>query len=144
MAANVVSAYNMGVGKKNGGKHWTRNEVDKRQKAAEKIKRKKVTLTAPSYIKNDIAAYKVWQQKSKQAKDLELLDDLCSEVLGKYCMIESQIEKALDKLDIELFEKLSRLSLQYANKLGFTPEAMARLAKKKAEKEVDPNADLFD
>jgi phage terminase small subunit len=38
----------------------------------------------------------------------------------------------------------ARLILQYSDKLGLNANARARLAKRIADEEQDPNADLFD
>ena len=101
---------------------------------------------------------------------LAILDDLDSEMLAIYCSALSRREAlnalcrelmpAMEKTSdagnrLAMIEKLDGLMaklqshektlLSYADKLGMTPEARARLARKRAtqETEKDPDADLF-
>lgn len=140
----VVRFDKMQVGHKGEGKHWTKEEVQKRTAAAQETKRKtKVKLSAPKWLKEDKEAMKLWRKIIKDSKEIDLFDNLDATVLATYCKLEREKEKAARGDDIAKFEKLSRTSLTYAKALGLTPEARARLAKKKAEKRDDPNADLF-
>ena len=146
MPTNVVSIENMHVGKKGGGKHWTKAEIERRRQAAEGLKRKKAKPPkAPEYIKNDPEAFAIWKRIIRDTKDLDLLDSLDAETLATYCALEVSKQKALAAGDYKIFEGLAKTALQYAKSLGLTPEARARLAKKRADAaEADPNADLFE
>jgi len=146
MPTNVVSIENMQVGKKGGGKHWTKAEVERRRQAVEGLKRKKAKPPKPpEYIKNDPEAFAIWKRIIKDTKDLDLLDSLDADTLATYCALEVSKKKALTKGNLKAFESLAKTALQYAKSLGLTPEARARLAKKRADAvEGDPNADLFE
>lgn len=155
-----VSAENMAVGKKNSGKHWTRAEVDARQAAADAAKRKtRVVLTMPDWLSAD--AQTIWKKVRRQAAGLEILDNLDAEMLAIYCdalakykVISQQIEfgatdengQPLPQEDlIKSAQAWARLAAGYAEKLGFTPAARARLAKKKADDllKVNPFDEAF-
>lgn len=142
---NIVSADRMQVGHKGGGKHWTKREVAKRQAAAQKTQRKgPIKLTAPEWLKSDLTAYRIWRQVVKDAQEIELLDNLDANTLATYCKLEAAKEQAATEGDVKQFDKLAKTALLYAKSLGLTPEARARLAKRRAEEEPDPNADLFE
>lgn len=141
----VVSASKMKVGRKSDGKHWTKAEVEARRAAAETMKRKTpVKLKPPAWLKEDLAAYRIWSAILRDARDLELLDNLDASALATYCKLESEKEAAVKAGDTRLFDRLAKTSLAYARSLGLTPDARARLAKKKADATNDPNAELFD
>lgn len=143
----VVDISKMQVGEKGKGKHWTKREVEARKAAAKKTARKKlVRLKPPAWLKDDPAAFKIWKGVLKGLKDVELLDALDAHALATYCKLEAEKAEVLkkDNMDLVRFERLSSLSLSYAKSLGLTPESRARLARKRAEGEKDPNADLFD
>lgn len=146
MPANVVTFDKMTVGSKGGGKHWTKAEVERRRMAAQGLQRKKAKPPkAPSWVKNDLQVYALWQQVIKNAKDLDLFDSLDANALATYCVLEVEKARAADAGDMKTFERLARTSLQYAKTLGLTPEARARIAKKRADADLgDPNADLFE
>lgn len=135
--------------------------------------REALSIVPPSYVaKGDRAALRYWTQVLDRlaAANVELLDDLDSEVLGLYCSMLSrrdQTHKTFRRLareskrqDIDVQQLLDmtaemqeldkqlrsqeRLILQYADRLGLTPAGRAGLAKKRAaEAEDDPDADLF-
>lgn len=141
---NIVTFDKMQVGKKGEGKHWTKKEVESRKKAAQGLKRKgAIKLIPPVHIKNDLNAYAIWEKAIKDAKDLELLDKLDTRTLATWCKLQADMDKAIYDDDVLLHEKLSRTALTYAKTLGFTAESRAKLAKKKADKVIDPNAEMF-
>lgn len=139
----IVTADKMAVGHKGKGKHWTKKQVNGRQTAADKLKRKgQVKLTAPEWLKDDLDAFRIWTQILRDSEGIELLDNLDANTLATYCKLEAQKMKAVS--DVALFDKLAKTALLYAKALGLTPEARARLAKKMADEEPDPNAKLFE
>ena len=148
MPTQTVSAKVMNVGKKGGGKHWTAAEVAARQEAAEEIKRKKkVELKPPSGMSDE--AKKIWNKKIKEASGVDLLDVLDEESLVGYC--EAYVEyQTFMKMPIKtlgthkVMQSYLRIIAQYADKLGFTPAARARLIKKRAEKKTDKFGEEFD
>lgn len=150
MPANVVTFDKMQVGHKGKGKHWTKAEVERRKAAAQLVSRQKPRAPKPpAWIKrgkvvNDPEVYAIWQKVVRDAKELDLLDTLDANTLATYCKLEVEKERAIQAGNVALFDRLAKTSLSYAKALGLTPEARARLAKKRADEEVDPNADLFE
>lgn len=141
----VVAAGKMQVGSKGKGGHWTRQQVENRQAAAQKMKRKTpAKLEPPQWVNDDLAVFRIWSAIIKNAKDLDLLDNLDANALATYCKLEAEKERAVKRGDMKLFDKLAKTSLPYAKSLGLTPDGRARLAKAVAEHGKDPNADLFD
>jgi P27 family predicted phage terminase small subunit len=138
----------MGTRKERGGKNWTREELEARTMAAEKITRtKKVRLKPPGWLGDE--ARMVWKRIVRQTKDLELLDCLDENMLAVYCDITVQyslLSRSLVKTveDTKSQQALARLMGQYADKLGLTPSGRARLAKKVADKVLDEFGNEFD
>ena len=127
-------------------------------------------MEKPAIMTKNAAASRYWQKVLERMEGLVILDDLDSEMLAIYCSALSRREalnalcrelmSAMEKTSdagnrLAMIEKLDGLMaklqshektlLSYADKLGMTPEARARLARKRAaqEAEKDPDADLF-
>ena len=137
MPRKAVAAATMAVGKKGGGKHWTDAEVEKRKRAAESLTRATVTITCPTWLPKDARA--VWDKSIADAAELELLDNLDSNQLAAYCITVAEYQYYAQKSGKDIDESrfmlaLSKELLAYADKLGFTPQARARLAQKRAAK----------
>ncbi len=154
MATKTVAAETMGIGKKDGGKHWTAAEVAARQQAAAKLKRKDQTkLKPPAWIASNKDVLAVWNAKLEQVAGLkaanELLDVLDTEMLAMYCHAYVQYQVVVAKAtktpdDLREMQAWSRIVKDYAEKLGFTPSARARLVKKIADKGKDKFGSKFD
>lgn len=150
MPTKTVSAATMEIGKKGGGKHWTQAEVEARQQAADKVKRKKVIINPPDWLKNSKDALAEWEKIMNDVKDIDLLDNLDSQMLAVYCdalvqyrLVTVRSPKSTD--DIKELQAWARIISSYADKLGFTPGARARLIKKHAdEKKKDKFGSKFD
>lgn len=157
MPTKHVSADVMDVGRKGGGKHWTKKEIEARQAADEMVTRKtRVNMRAPIWLGDE--AKEVWKKVRKKAAGMDLLDNLDAEVLAMYCDAVVQYQDAqknfrdkppLEAIDrnqaIRNIQSWSRLVLTYAEKLGFTPTGRARLVKKRADELVnDKFGDEFD
>lgn len=151
----------MQVGQKGGGKHWTKDEVEKREAAAKKLQRKKPAgLKMPPWL--DDQAKAVWKKTISAMKGFDILDKVDEDVLATYCdavarhkelseMIREKgytVYNAAGSLAEAPWVKsqlsYARVMMQYADKLGLNANARARLAKKMADEGDDPNADLFD
>jgi len=151
----------MQIGKKGGGKHWTKKEVEARKNAAAKLTRKKkVNLKMPEWL--DEAAQAVWKKTLRDMKEFDILDKVDEDVLAAYCdavarhkelsqMIKEKGYTVLNAAGslveapwVKTQLSYARLIVQYSDKLGLNANARARLAKRIADEEVDPNADLFD
>lgn len=159
--AGVVDFKKMQSGSKGSGKHWTKEEIEKRASAASSFKRKKpVKLRMPDWLNEDAA--KVWKKTLKDMKEFEILDKVDEDMLAAYCDTVAKYKDANEKIDgagytvmgamgseivnptVKVAQSYLRLMLQYSEKLGLTANARARLAKKMADGAGDPNADLFD
>jgi phage terminase small subunit len=152
MPTKAVSAETMAVGAKGGGKHWTAAEVAARQAAAQALAREKAAkLVPPRWLSKK--AREVWFEKLKQVAGLkaanELLDLLDTEMLAVYCDAYVQYQDCAAKHiklvdDVRELQAWTRILAAYAEKLGFTPSARARLVKKIADKGADRFGKKFD
>src|SRR5574340_369700 len=157
MPTNHVSADKLSVRGKSGGKHWTKSEVESRKRAADGMQRKKrVMLRIPDWLSPE--AQKVWHRVRRQIVGLNLLDNLDAEMLAIYCdavanyqMTTTQLVIENDKGEMVSNEEVikaaqawSRIIAAYADKLGFTPAARARLVKRKADEIQDDFGAAFD
>lgn len=133
-------------------------------------RREAVSLEPPRNIASGNAgALKYWETILARLDGLELLDALDTEVLALYCdmlarrdqtrALFKRLSQRAKRRDVSTAEIISitdemtglnrqlqsqeRLILQYADRLGLTPASRAGLARKKAEPEDDPYADLF-
>jgi P27 family predicted phage terminase small subunit len=148
MPTKAVSVATMEVGKKGKGKHWTKAQVSAREEAAKTLQRAEpIPLKPPSWL--SAKAKKIWEKKLKETQGVELLDVLDEESLAVYCdsfVKYEEISKAkiLTLDDHKTMQAYSRIIAQYADKLGFTPAARARLIKKRADEKPDPFGREFD
>jgi phage terminase small subunit len=91
----------------------------------------------------------VWYWAVDQAKDVRLFDNLDTETLAVYCnaIVECRHVALMKRHNAERVREHQawvRIIAQYADKLGFTPAARARLAKKRAEEVPDEFGKKFD
>jgi phage terminase small subunit len=145
----VVSDQVMQVGKKGGGKHWTDAEITARKAVAEELLRDgPVELVAPTWLSS--TARTIWDQAIADASETKHLDNLDAEFLAIYCDAVAQYRKHATKkrrtvADIGIQQSWARIVAQYADKLGFTPSARARLIKRGADKKLkDEFGEKFD
>ena len=156
----LVSYDKMQVGHKGDGKHWTKDEVEKREQAARSLKRKsKVKLKMPAWLCDE--AKKVWRKTIKEMAEFEVLDNVDAEALAVYCDAVYHYQEANDKIHrdgytvmgaggtevvspyVRAAQSYARIILQYSDKLGLNANARARLAKKRADAPEDPHASMF-
>jgi phage terminase small subunit len=148
MPPRTVAAKTMGVGKKNGGKHWTAQEKAAREAAAKAFERvDTAALQPPIWLSRD--ARKVWDKKITEIAGLhggkDMLDALDSENLALFCDGVMKYQKIsnkrrLTKDDHRILQTYWRRILESSEKLGFTPDARTRLIKKRAD---EPPKDEF-
>jgi len=148
MPARTVAVKTMGVGKKNGGKHWTSKQKSAREDAAKAFEREdSAGIAPPIWISTDALA--IWTKKVAEIAGLhggkDMLDALDSEILGLFCEGVSKYQKLsnkkyLTKVDHRILQTYMRRILEYAERLGFTPDARTRLIKKRAD---EPPKDEF-
>ncbi len=147
MPTKHVAAPTMEIGKKGRGKHWTAAEVEARAQAAASLKRDQVVLRPPRWLGKE--ARRIWDKVLKDAAGLDLFDNLDRDTLAIYCdavvkykELSKQAHK--DVSDIKALQAWSRIIAQYADKLGLTPAARARLVKKRADGKLDEFGKEFD
>lgn len=155
----IVSFDKMEIGKKGGGKHWTKKEVEARKISAEKIKPKKRRLKIPEWLNDE--AKKVWKKTIKDMQEFEILESVDENMLAAYCDAITKYKYFTNKAenekvqisengkeDVSAYVKgaqsYMRLIMQYSDKLGLSPNGRARLAKKIAEKELNEVEKEFD
>jgi len=141
MPARTVSAKTMGVGKKNGGKHWTAKEKSAREDAAKAFEREDSASIAPPIWVSE-SAREIWDKKIKEIAGLsggkDMLDTLDSEILALFCEGVANYKKIsnkkyLSKDDHRILQTYMRRILEYSERLGFTPDARSRLIKRGAD-----------
>lgn len=138
-------------------KHLTNAERAARQQAEGELHRKKrPQLRCPKWLDQD--ARNIFEATKKRLKGLQLLDNADVELLGIYCDAVAKYREASKRLthageegslvndeDVKNCQSWARLISAYAEKMGLTPTARARLAKRKAEREPDdPLEQLLD
>ncbi|MBO5256876.1 MAG: P27 family phage terminase small subunit [Clostridia bacterium] len=138
--------------------HLSNEELEERERQEGAFRREKVEIRMPESLSNDITGQQVWSQTLNDADTFGIFDNLDSETLGSYCSIVSRItslrKKYLSALNghrknadvLELSKELRLLEasqLNYAGKLGLTPESRVRLAQKLVPPETDPDDDLY-
>ena len=157
----VVNIDKMGVGKKKGGKNWTKQEVAARAKAAERVTREKqIGLRMPDWLNDE--AQKVWKKTVRDLRGFDILDKIDEDILSIYCDTVARYRECTAHIEehgymtvnvqgtetinayVRAQQGYRQSILQYSEKLGITAEARARLAKKIAKEEVDRVAELFD
>jgi len=161
MGNQVIDFSKMQIGRKGGGKHWTKKEVEARQRAASKMTRpKKKTLKMPAWLDDEAKA--VWKKTIRDMKDFDVLDKVDEDVLAAYCDAVARHKELSETIRkqgytvvnaqgniveapwVKMQLSYARVIVQYSDKLGLNANARARLARKIAQEETDPNADLFD
>ena len=129
-------------------KHRTLAEIEKRKAAAEKMARAEVKLKIPAFLKNRACdpALKIWKEVTKEGLEIGLFDNVDSRVLADWCRYQALLEEELARSfpDNKKIDRLGKLALSYAEKLGLTPTARARLVVKQANnKEEDETLDVM-
>lgn len=134
-------------------KHLTNSEKESRSGAeAGMTRRTRVTLKMPRWLSAE--AQGIWKDIRKKVRGLELLDNLDTEMLGIYCDLNAKYRAASQMLSqgsqfvgedgkpliitdemIKQTQAWARVIVMYAEKLGISPTARARLAKRRAERE---------
>ena len=120
-------------------KHLTRAELKARQGAEGELRRKKrVVLHVPKWL--DPEARKIFEVTRRRLKGLQILDPADTDLLALYSDAVHRYQKMMEVLgpesdakDIAAAQAWSRLALSYAEKLGISASARARLARRKAE-----------
>lgn len=138
MPTPAFSAKVISFNRQNGiGKHRTAAEIKAREDAAKKMTRKEVKLKIPTFLKTRACApaLKIWKELVKEGMEINLFDNVDSRVLADFCRYQALLEEELERSfpDGKKIDRLGKLALSYAEKLGLTPTARARLAVKRAD-----------
>lgn len=138
--------------------HLSAEELEERARKENALRRENVEIRMPESLSNDIIGQQIWAKTLNDADTFGIFDNLDSETLGSYCSIVSRItslrKKYISALNghrknadvLELSKELRLLEasqLNYAGKLGLTPESRVRLAQKLVPPETDPDDDLY-
>ncbi|MCQ2439586.1 MAG: P27 family phage terminase small subunit [Oscillospiraceae bacterium] len=142
----------------NTSKHWTKAELEARA-AGESAMAPVRAFTAklPRILSGDKAAASYWRAITKKMGGLGILDDLDADVLSVYCSALSRRDAIdatcrdmlqriaeVDNLEVrlEMFKSIDQVMgklqksegviLQYADKLGLTPDSRNRLSRRAA------------
>lgn len=147
MPTPALSAKVMMFNRQNGiGKHRTAAEMKARQDAAEKLTRKEVKLKVPAFLKTRACApaLKIWKEVVKEGLEISLFDNVDARVLADFCRYQALLEEELEKTfpNGKNIDRLGKLALSYAEKLGLTPTARARLAVKRANQSDEVKEEL--
>ena len=136
--------------KEGGAKHWTRAQLDAREKAAAQAKRKKPkSINAPKSLSKE--GLKIWNRVMASVKGIDLLDNMDTELLEAYCEtvakareLSSRPNDKMSTDDVKAYQAYIRLQKSLANELGLSPASRARLVKKKADQIEDEFGKQFD
>jgi P27 family predicted phage terminase small subunit len=113
-------------------------------------------MRVPEWLSDE--ARRIWRRVLRQTTEVELLNNLSSDMLAIYCDALVKYRQASTGLvitnddgeevardeAIKAVQAWARLIAQYADKLGFTPVGQARLVKKKADEILDEFSSEFD
>ena len=147
MPTPAFSAKVISFNRQNGiGKHRTAAEIKAREAAAEKLTRKEVKLKVPAFLKTRACApaLKIWKEVVKEGMDISLFDNVDNRILADYCRYQALLEEELERNfpSGKEIDRLGKLTLAYAEKLGLTPTARARLAVKRANQSDEVKEEL--
>ncbi|WP_238886440.1 P27 family phage terminase small subunit [Clostridium sp. YIM B02551] len=98
-----------------GKKHLTKAEIEERKKNEIKVGEKK--LICPSYVKNDVLAYKKWKEIIKIYKDIDFVSSGDVGLLARYCMTHSEYLNLCDTRN-----KLNSVNCDWSKYEGQFPE----------------------
>ncbi len=131
-------------------KHLTKTERESRERAeAGLVSERQAYLRAPAWLSKE--ARVVFQNTKRRLRHYDLLEVVDIDLLALYADAVARYQAAVKDLTpaaevktIQAAQAWSRISLAYADKLGFSQTARARLARKKAQAEpVDPLEQLL-
>lgn len=127
-------------------KHLTKAEKEARQEAEAALESgKAVYLPAPKWLSEE--ARKVFEATKGRLKSFNLLEPvdidllaMYADAVAKYLRFSKTLSEKSNVREIQTVQAWSRIALTYADKLGFSQTARARLARRKAQDDapVDP------
>lgn len=118
------------------GKHYTLSEINARRAEEEKMRRKIVKLKVPAYLRERACdgALRIWREIVKEGAEIGLFDNVDARILANFCRYQALFEEEAKKNfpDRKRLDSYGKQALSYAEKLGLTPTARARLVIKRA------------
>ncbi len=131
-------------------KHLTKSERESRQTAESALEHKRqVRIMAPAWLSGE--ARKVFQTTRRRLRDFDLLEPVDIDLLAMYADAVVRYQEGVKTLgplsearEIQAVQAWSRIAMAYAEKLGFSQTARARLARRRATEEpLDPMEQLL-
>lgn len=119
-------------------KHLTKNEISARKSAeAGLASGKRAYLRAPGWLSKE--ARQVFSDTKRRLRDFELLEAADIDLLALYADAVVRYQQGVKRLEpeaeakeIQVVQAWSRIALTYADKLGISQTARARLARRRA------------
>lgn len=157
--ASPVRAFEMKVGAKGGGKHWTKAQIAARAAAESKLMAGGTMPSMPKWL--NASAKAVWEKTLKALQDMNILDKADAEILAAYCDATVRVKTLAKQIDdqgyvvespqgvkanplVAVHQNYLRIQMSHAEKLGISAAARAKLARREAkETEKDPNGEFF-
>lgn len=130
---------------KNMRKHLTKAERAARQAAESGLERDaRVVLRAPKWLSKE--ARVIFRSTVRRLREYDLLEAVDTDLLAMYADAVDRYQQGVKGLtpesgpkEIQAVQAWSRMALAYADKLGFSQTARARLARRKAQEgPLDP------
>lgn len=120
-------------------KHLTKTERAARESAEKMFARKRrIVVRAPAWLEPEALA--VFESTKRRMRGLKLLDNVDAELLAIY---SDAVMRYSTEVDVQDKQAWARLVASYAEKLGISPAARARLAKKAAEQAAPDDLELL-
>lgn len=121
-------------------KHLTNAERESRERAEGALERGKAQLRPPTWLGD--TARKIFQTTKRRLHHYDLLEAVDIDMLAMYADALARYQDAIQGLgldadvkSVQAAQAWSRIALTYADKLGFSQTARARLARRKAMEE---------
>lgn len=132
--------------------HRTKAEKQARAAAEDSLVSRAISAKPPRGFGKDAAETTYWKRIMQRMDGVELLDELDTEMLAIYCKMLARRDRLQRMIDndapndktLTQLASLERNIAAYADRLGFTPQARARLAQKRAANAAEtPEGDFF-
>ncbi len=146
-----------------GGKHYTKKEIQKRQKNEQNLKVASNKIRPPKWLSKE--AKKEFRKLVKELEVIELLTNIDVHTLAVYCDAVVKYAEATQQLDEEgltteytnkagatntiqhpavgIATKYATIIRQFCTEFGFSPSSRAKLAINKEVKAKDPFEEKF-
>jgi P27 family predicted phage terminase small subunit len=119
--------------------HLTKNQISARKRAEAGLQTgKRAYLRAPSWLSED--ARQVFGETKRRLKEYELLEAADIDLLAMYADMVVRYREGVKRLsaesepkEITAVQAWGRMAMTYADKLGFSQTARARLARRRAQ-----------